>query len=193
MLSRCVWSRNIKNGCSIYIYIYDISRLRVKWCTNSFNIQQLYALPTLYLCVLYLSEKNSDLCHLDNKLIGFITEIRSVYSAVGTGPLNKAVYASFLKGYFYPYLIGSYVCRRSRVYCYCWNIPAALSGSFPYYTVKTWGRVCDYFPVSFLDKGPCIKPKTLLGFLACCLSLQHYNTCLFWREHWNENSCCQST
>ena len=37
MLRRCVWSRNIKNGCSThththtYIYIYDISRLRVKW------------------------------------------------------------------------------------------------------------------------------------------------------------------
>ena len=32
MLRRCVGSRNIKNGCSIYIYIYiyDISRLRVK-------------------------------------------------------------------------------------------------------------------------------------------------------------------
>jgi len=28
VLRRCVWSRNIKNGCSIYIY--DISRLRVK-------------------------------------------------------------------------------------------------------------------------------------------------------------------
>ena len=39
---------------------------------HQFNIQQLYALPTLYLCVLYLSEKkNSDLCHLQHKLIGF--------------------------------------------------------------------------------------------------------------------------
>jgi len=28
VLRRRVWSRNIKNGCSIYIY--DISRLRVK-------------------------------------------------------------------------------------------------------------------------------------------------------------------
>ena len=37
---------------------------------QQFNIQQLYALPTLYLCVLYLSEK-SDLCHLQYKLIGF--------------------------------------------------------------------------------------------------------------------------
>jgi hypothetical protein len=33
---------------------------------QQFNIQQLYALPTLYLCVLY-----SDLCHLQLKLIGF--------------------------------------------------------------------------------------------------------------------------
>ena len=30
VLRRCVWSRNIKNRCSIYIYIYDISSLRVK-------------------------------------------------------------------------------------------------------------------------------------------------------------------
>jgi len=37
---------------------------------HKFNIQQLYALSTLYLCVLYLSE-NSDLCHLHHKLIGF--------------------------------------------------------------------------------------------------------------------------
>jgi hypothetical protein len=37
---------------------------------HQFNIQQLYTLPTLYLCVLYLSE-NSDLCHLQHKLIGF--------------------------------------------------------------------------------------------------------------------------
>jgi hypothetical protein len=34
------------------------------------NIHQLYALPTLDLCVLYLS-KNSDLCHLQHKLVGF--------------------------------------------------------------------------------------------------------------------------
>jgi hypothetical protein len=37
---------------------------------HQFNIQQPYALPTLYLYVLYLSE-NRDLCHLQHKLIGF--------------------------------------------------------------------------------------------------------------------------
>ena len=32
---------------------------------QQFNIQQLYVLPTLYLCVLYLSEnKQRNLCHL---------------------------------------------------------------------------------------------------------------------------------
>ena len=37
---------------------------------QQFDIQQLYVMPTLYLCVLYLSEK-SGLCHLQHKLIAF--------------------------------------------------------------------------------------------------------------------------
>jgi len=39
VLRRCVWSRNIENGCSIYIYIYNISRLRVNdmWCCELKN------------------------------------------------------------------------------------------------------------------------------------------------------------
>ena len=36
---------------------------------QQFNIQQLYVLPILYLCI-YL-RTNSDLCHLQHKLIGF--------------------------------------------------------------------------------------------------------------------------
>jgi hypothetical protein len=43
------------------------------WCTNRFNIQRLYALPALYLCVLYLSE-NRDLRHLQHELIGFYNQ-----------------------------------------------------------------------------------------------------------------------
>ena len=38
---------------------------------QQFNIQESYALPTLYLCIVYLSEKKSDLYHLQHKLIGF--------------------------------------------------------------------------------------------------------------------------
>ena len=56
---------------------------------QQFNIQQLYVLPTLYLCVLYLSENKQQLV---------ITEMKSVYCAVRTGSLNKAVCASSLKG-----------------------------------------------------------------------------------------------
>ena len=38
---------------------------------QQFNIQQLYALPTLYLCVLYLSENKQRLVSVTAKLIGF--------------------------------------------------------------------------------------------------------------------------
>jgi hypothetical protein len=38
---------------------------------QQFNIQQLYILPTLYLCVLYLCEHKQHFCHLHHKLIGF--------------------------------------------------------------------------------------------------------------------------
>jgi hypothetical protein len=43
--------------------------------------------------------RNSDLCHLQHKLIGFIIEMKGVYCAVRTGSLNKAVFASSVKGY----------------------------------------------------------------------------------------------
>jgi hypothetical protein len=56
---------------------------------QQFNIQQLYALPTLYLCFLYL-RTNSDLLHLHHKLIDFAYETKSVYCAVRIGFINKA-------------------------------------------------------------------------------------------------------
>ena len=65
---------------------------------QQFNIQQVYALPTLYLCVLYLSENKQRLVPLTHKLTGFTTEMKSVYCAVRTGSLNKAECASYLKG-----------------------------------------------------------------------------------------------
>jgi hypothetical protein len=38
------------------------------------------------------------LCHLQHKLIGFYNRDESVYSAVRTGSLNKAICASSVKG-----------------------------------------------------------------------------------------------
>ena len=65
---------------------------------QQFNIQQLYVLPTLYLVFCIYLRTNSDLCHFQHKLIGFIIEMKSVYCAVRTGSLNKAVCPSSLKG-----------------------------------------------------------------------------------------------
>jgi hypothetical protein len=78
-------------------YYISFSSLSVTWCTNRFNIQQLYALPTLYLWVLYLAENKQPLVPLINWLV-FITQMKSVYCAVRTGSLNTAVYATSLKG-----------------------------------------------------------------------------------------------
>ena len=65
---------------------------------QQFNIQQLYALPTLYWCFLYLSEKQTATCATCSiNWLVFITELKSVYCAVRTGALNKAVCASSLK------------------------------------------------------------------------------------------------
>ena len=41
---------------------------------QQFNIQQLYILPTLYLCVSYLSENKERLVPLQHRLIGFYNQ-----------------------------------------------------------------------------------------------------------------------
>jgi hypothetical protein len=45
-------------------HINLLNHILVTWCTNQFNIQQLYVLSTLYLCVLYLSENKQRLVPL---------------------------------------------------------------------------------------------------------------------------------
>jgi hypothetical protein len=82
---------------------------------QQFNIQQLYALPTLYLCVLYLSENKQRLVLLINSLV-FITEMKSVYCAVRTGSLNTAACASFSKVNISP---DSYILQPETAGCLC--------------------------------------------------------------------------
>ena len=66
---------------------------------QQFNIQELYVLPTLYLCVFVFIWEQSAICatYIINWLV-VITEMKSVYCAVRTESLNKAVCASYLKG-----------------------------------------------------------------------------------------------
>ena len=75
-----MWEENIKFG--LVVSVVDQIDSRERWFLvntllninllkptghvmhQQFNIQQLYALPTLYLCVLYLSENNQRLVPL---------------------------------------------------------------------------------------------------------------------------------
>ena len=47
--------------------------LPVTWCIKQFNIQQLYALPTMLLCVLYLPGENQ-------RLFPYVTSVGWVYN-----------------------------------------------------------------------------------------------------------------
>jgi hypothetical protein len=70
-----------------------VINLLVTRCINKFNIQKLYALLTLYLCVVW----TATCATYSIKWLVFITKMKSVYSAVRTGPLNKAFCAPSLK------------------------------------------------------------------------------------------------
>jgi hypothetical protein len=61
---------------------------------QQFNIQQLYALPTLYLCVLYLSENKQ---RLVPRIIFYNRDEKCLLRGKDWS-LNKAVCASSLKG-----------------------------------------------------------------------------------------------
>jgi hypothetical protein len=88
----------------IYIYIYLLKCINLLKPTGyvmqqQFNVQHLYFLPTLYLWVfLFIWEQTATCATYNTKALAFITELKSVYSAVRTGLLNKAVCASSLKG-----------------------------------------------------------------------------------------------
>jgi len=91
--------QNYEKHLFVYYFCFNLLKLTGHVMHQQFNIQQLYALPTLYLCVLYLSENKQRLCATYSiNLLVFIAEMKSVYSTVRTGSLNKAVCASSLKG-----------------------------------------------------------------------------------------------
>ena len=66
---------------------------------QQFNIQQLYVLPhTVFMCFVFIWEQTATCAAYSINWWVFITEMKSVYSAVRTGSLYKAVCASSLKG-----------------------------------------------------------------------------------------------
>ena len=65
-LNGILWSKDIRKERKLNIYKELINLLRPNGYVmhQQFNIQQLYALPALYLCVLYLSENKQRLVPL---------------------------------------------------------------------------------------------------------------------------------
>ena len=64
---------------------------------QQFNIQQLYALPhTVFMCFVFVWEQTANCATYSINWLVFVTRMKSVYSAVRTGALNKAVCASSL-------------------------------------------------------------------------------------------------
>ena len=76
---------------------------------QQFNIQQLYALPTqrIYVFCIYL-RTNSDLCHLQHKLIGFYNWDEKCLQRGTDWVSNIAVCASSVKGQ-YPKLVSEHL------------------------------------------------------------------------------------
>jgi hypothetical protein len=73
------------SACELTFWLRDAST------TLTFN--NLRSAHTVFMCCV-----NSDLCHLQHELTGFITEMKSVYSAVLTGPLTLSLLMLYIYG-----------------------------------------------------------------------------------------------
>ena len=94
-------SAGIATSISMHVFsVFDFNLLKPAGhlMHQQFNIQQLYALPTLYLCFVFIWEQTVICATYSINWFVFITEMQSVYCAVRTGPLNTAACASPLKG-----------------------------------------------------------------------------------------------
>ena len=81
-----------------FIYLFNLLKPTGHVMHHQFNIQQLYALHTAFMCFVFIWEQTATCATYSINWLVFITEIKSVYSAVRTGSLNKAVGASSVKG-----------------------------------------------------------------------------------------------
>ena len=92
-VKRCVERVNFCSSC------FNLLKTTGHVMHKQFNIQQLYALPhTVFMCFVFIWEKTATCATYSINWLVFITQMKSVYSAVRTGSLNKAVCASSLEG-----------------------------------------------------------------------------------------------
>jgi len=67
---------------------------------------------TVFMCFVFIWEKTATCATYNINWLVFITEMKSVYSAVRTGSLNKAVCASSVKGYISKWILTSDFAQR---------------------------------------------------------------------------------
>ena len=65
---------------------------------HQFNIQQLYALLTVFMCFVFILEQTVTCATYGINWLVFITEMKNVYCAARTGILNTTVCGSSVKG-----------------------------------------------------------------------------------------------
>jgi len=73
--------------------------IRLTWCTTSFKNRNFVFCPHgAFVCFVWISEQTAIISLYNINWLDFINQMKSVYSAVRNGSLNKAVCASYLKG-----------------------------------------------------------------------------------------------
>jgi len=88
-----------------------------------FKILNLYALPhTVFMCFAFIWEQTATCATYSINWLVFITEMKIVYSAVRTGALNKAVWASSSRVKDYFHLLHVTICSQkyrclSEIHC----------------------------------------------------------------------------
>jgi len=101
------WLVFITQMKSVYSAVRTGSLTKAVWATSlnptghvmhqQFNIQQLYVLPTIFMCFEFISEQTANCATYSIKWLVFITQLKSAYRAVRTASLNKAVCAASSK------------------------------------------------------------------------------------------------
>jgi len=90
-----IWARSIHSITSIPIPLNFYSLL-VTWCTTSLTFNNCTLCPHCIYVFVFIWEQTTTCATYSINWLVFITEMKSVYSAVRTGSLNKAVCSSCL-------------------------------------------------------------------------------------------------
>ena len=77
------------------IRLFNLFKLTGYVMHHQFNISSAH---TLFMCFVFIWEQTATCATYNINWLVFITEMKSVYSAVRTGSLNKAVFASSFNG-----------------------------------------------------------------------------------------------